>query len=121
CEAARVYVCSAVDKGVQPPVTSAILKAYTTELGRQVNIAGMDVFAGAGVMQGPRNILGKGYKSAPVGIVVEGANILTRTLIIFGQGATRCHPYALNVVHAVEENDVPKFRKNLLGWIFHFM
>jgi acyl-CoA dehydrogenase len=61
------------------------------------------------------------YKSAPVSITVEGANIMTRTLMIFGQGATRCHPYALNVVHAVENGDVPKFRRNLLGWIGHFI
>jgi acyl-CoA dehydrogenase len=121
CEAARIYVCSAIDKGLQPPVTSAVLKAYTTELARQVVTDGMDVFAGAGVMQGPRNILGKAYSGAPVGITVEGANILTRTLMIFGQGATRCHPYALNVVHAVDENDVPAFRKNLLGWVGHFI
>jgi acyl-CoA dehydrogenase len=120
CDAARIYVCSAVDNGIQPPVTSAVLKAYTTELARQTAIAGMDVFAGAGVMQGPRNILGKGYCSSPVGITVEGANILTRTLMIFGQGATRCHPYALKVVHAVDENDVRGFRNGLVGWMLHF-
>lgn len=120
-EASRIYVCSAIDKGIQPPVTSAVLKAYTTEIARKAVTDGMDVMAGAGVMQGPRNILGKMYASAPVGITVEGANILTRTLMIFGQGATRCHPYALNVVHAVDNDDVPAFRKNLLGWIFHFI
>jgi len=80
----------------------------------------MDVFSGAGVMQGPNNILGKGYAGAPVAITVEGANIMTRTLMIFGQGATRCHPYALNVVKGVETGDVALFRANLLGWIGHF-
>ncbi|HUP90913.1 MAG TPA: acyl-CoA dehydrogenase domain-containing protein, partial [Solimonas sp.] len=121
CEGARIYACSAVDNGIQPPVTSAVLKAYTTELGRQLTIDAMDVFSGAGIMQGPNNILGRAYAAAPVGVTVEGANIMTRTLMIFGQGATRCHPYALNVVHAVERNDVPAFRKNLLGWIGHFL
>jgi acyl-CoA dehydrogenase len=118
-EAARVYGCSAVDSGQQPPVTSAILKAYTTELARELAIDAMDVFSGAGVMQGPNNIVGRGYAAAPVAITVEGANIMTRTLMIFGQGATRCHPYALNVVKGVEENDVAKFRNNLLGWLGH--
>jgi acyl-CoA dehydrogenase len=118
-EASRVYGCSAVDSGQQPPVTSAILKAYTTEMARDLAIDAMDVFSGAGVMQGPNNIVGRGYAAAPVSITVEGANIMTRTLMIFGQGATRCHPYALNVVHSVEEGDVAKFRKNLLGWFGH--
>ena len=120
CEGARVYACSAIDNGIQPPVVSAVLKAYTTEIARQLLTDGMDVFSGAGVMQGPNNILGRGYASAPVAITVEGANIMTRTLMIFGQGATRCHPYALNVVKGVENNDVATFRSNLLGWIGHF-
>ena len=120
-EGARVHACSAVDAGEQPPVVSAVLKAYTTELTRQLSIDGMDVFAGAGVMQGPNNIVGGGYTSAPVGVTVEGANIMTRTLIIFGQGATRCHPYALKVVNAVEQDDAGAFRDNLVGWIKHFV
>lgn len=120
-EGARIFGCSAVDSGHQPPVVSAIMKAYSTTLSQELIIDGMDVFSGAGVMQGPNNILGKGYKSAPVAITVEGANILTRTLMIFGQGATRCHPFALNVVNAVEANDTKAFRKNLLGWIGHFI
>ena len=120
-DGARIFGCSAVDSGIQPPVVSAIMKAYTTDLARELITDGMDVFSGSGVMQGPNNILGMGYKSAPVGITVEGANIMTRTLMVFGQGATRCHPYALNVVHAVENNDVPAFRKNLTGWIGHFV
>lgn len=118
-EASRVFVCSALDAGHEPPVTSAVLKAYTTEISRQLITEGMDVFSGAGVMQGPNNILGIGYSTAPVGVTVEGANIMTRTLIVFGQGATRCHPYALEVVHGAEEGDVAKFRKNLLGWFGH--
>lgn len=118
-EAARVYACSALDAGHEPPVTSAVLKAYTTEIAHQLVTEGMDVAAGAGVMLGPNNILASGYSSAPVGVTVEGANIMTRTLIIFGQGATRCHPYALKVVNGAEQNDVAMFRNNLLGWFGH--
>ncbi|MDB5986734.1 MAG: acyl-CoA dehydrogenase, partial [Nevskia sp.] len=120
-DGARVFGCSAVDSGHQPPVVSAIMKAYSTEISQHLAIDGMDVFSGAGVMQGPNNILGMGYKSAPVGITVEGANILTRTLMIFGQGATRCHPYALKVIKAVEQDDAKAFRNSLLGWIGHFI
>lgn len=120
-EGARIFGCTAVDNGIQPPVVSSVMKAYTTDISRQLITDAMDVFSGAGVMQGPNNIVGVMYKAAPVSITVEGANIMTRTLMIFGQGATRCHPYALNVVHAVENDDVPKFRKNLLGWIGHFI
>jgi len=119
-DGARIFGCSAVDAGHQPPVVSAVMKAYTTAISRELVTDGMDVFAGSAVMQGPNNILGFGYKSAPVAITVEGANILTRTLMIFGQGATRCHPYALKVVGAVEQNDAAAFRSNLLGWIGHF-
>ena len=120
-DGARIFGCSAVDSGIQPPVVSAVMKAYTTELARELIGDGMDVMSGAGVMQGPNNILGMGYKSAPVGITVEGANIMTRTLMIFGQGATRCHPYALKVVEGVEKNDVALFRNNLVAWIGHFI
>jgi len=120
-EASRIFGCTAIGNGHQPPVVSAVLKAYTTELQRQIATDGMDVFAGAGVVQGPNNLVSLAYKSAPVGITVEGANILTRTLMIFGQGATRCHPYALNVVNAVEADDVTKFKDNLVGWILHFI
>lgn len=118
-ESSRVYVCAGVDAGHHPPVVSAILKQQTTELGQQLLIDGMDVMAGAGVMQGPNNILGSGYIGAPVSVTVEGANILTRTLMIFGQGAVRCHPYALDTLGALENKDVPAFRKALLGWMGH--
>ncbi|MDX1804592.1 MAG: acyl-CoA dehydrogenase, partial [Alcanivorax sp.] len=120
-DAARVFGCSAVDHGIQPPVTSAIMKAYSTEMGRDTGTDAMDVTAGYGVMQGPNNTMGRLYNSAPVSVTVEGANIMTRTLMIFGQGATRCHPYAYKVVQAVENNDVAAFRKNLTGWMVQFL
>lgn len=118
-ESSRIYVCAGVDNGHEPPVISAILKQQTTEIGQQSLIDGMDVMAGAGVMQGPNNILGAGYIGAPVSVTVEGANILTRTLMIFGQGAVRCHPYALPTLNAVEQDDVAAFRKAILGWAAH--
>ncbi len=120
-EGARVFGCTAVDDGINPPVVSGVMKAYTTELARQSATDGMDVFSGAGVMQGPNNIIGRGYCSAPVAITVEGANIMTRTLMVFGQGAIRCHPHALDVVHAVENDDAEAFSKGMRGWIGHFL
>ena len=120
-DAARVFGCSAVDNGIQPPVMSAVMKAYSTEMGREVGTDAMDVTAGYGVMQGPNNTMGRLYNSAPVSVTVEGANIMTRTLMIFGQGATRCHPYAYKVVQAVENEDVDSFRKNLTGWMVQFL
>ena len=118
-DSARVYVCAGVDNGHHPPVISAILKQQTTEIGQQLVTDGMDVMAGAGVMLGPNNILGAGYTGAPVSITVEGANILTRTLMIFGQGAVRCHPHALETLNAVQADDVAAFRKAILGWMGH--
>jgi acyl-CoA dehydrogenase len=119
-EGARVFGCSALDAGIQPPVASAIMKAWSTEVARECGIDAMDVLAGAAVMQGPNNVIGRNYCSAPVAITVEGANIMTRTLMVFGQGATRCHPYAYKVVQAVESDDVSAFRRNLLGWMWQF-
>lgn len=119
-DATRIFSCSAVDEGQQPPVVSAVLKAYSTEAARELLIDGMDIFAGSGVIQGPKNILGRGYAATPIGITVEGANIMTRTLIIFGQGATRCHPYAYSLIKAVDEGDVAGFRSSLLSWLGHF-
>lgn len=118
-EAARVYACSAIDNGEKPPVVSALLKSSSTEYAQKLAIHGMDVLAGAGVMQGPNNVAAGAYTGAPVSITVEGANIMTRTLIVFGQGATRCHPHALALVNAVEADDVDAFRTQLLGWLKH--
>jgi len=120
-DAARIFGCSAVDSGLQPPVVSAIMKAYSTEVAQELAKDAMDVVAGSGVMQGPNNLLGRTYASAPVPVTVEGANIMTRTLMIFGQGATRCHPYAYKVVEAVEQQDVPAFRANIVAWLSLFV
>ena len=120
-DAARIFGCSAVDSGLQPPVVSAIMKAYSTEVAQELAKDAMDVVAGSGVMQGPNNLLGRTYASTPVPVTVEGANIMTRTLMIFGQGATRCHPYAYKVVEAVEQQDVPAFRANIVAWLSLFV
>ena len=106
---ARVLTAGAVDAGEKPAVVSAIMKAYLTEGMRTVVNAAMDIQAGAGISKGPRNVLAHAYSAVPIGITVEGANILTRTLIIFGQGAIRCHPYVRSEIAAVAAGDLVKF------------
>lgn len=118
-EAARIFTCGAVDSGNKPSVVSAIAKYQQTEMVRQTVNDGMDIVGGKGISRGPRNLLSDGYTSAPIAITVEGANILTRTLIIFGQGALRCHPYMQQEVTALENDDVAGFRRALLGHIAH--
>ena len=102
-EAARVVTCGALDAGHRPAVVSAIVKYNQTELLRQVLTHVMDVMAGAALCRGPSNPLPDAWAGAPIGITVEGANILTRTLIIFGQGAIRAHPYVLREMRAAKE------------------
>lgn len=114
-EAARVYTCGAVDSGQKPSVVSAIAKYHQTELARQVINDGMDVLGGKAICRGPTNPIINGYIGAPIGITVEGANILTRTLIIFGQGAIRCHPFLQAEVAAIEAEDPTALRKALVG------
>jgi acyl-CoA dehydrogenase len=118
-EAMRKFTLGALDKGLKPPVITAIAKYYSTEMGRQVVIDGMDVMGGAGISMGPRNLLGQIYIATPIGITVEGANILTRTLIIFGQGALRAHPYAFKEVDAVGKKDLPAFDDAFWGHVGH--
>jgi acyl-CoA dehydrogenase len=91
---------TAVDLGEKPAVPSAIAKYHTTEMAREVIRDAMDVHGGKGVILGPRNYLGRGWEGIPVSITVEGANIMTRSLMIFGQGAIRCHPYVLKEMEA---------------------
>jgi len=91
---------TAVDLGEKPAVPSAIAKYHATEMAREIIKDAMDVHGGKGVILGPRNYLGRGWQGIPVSITVEGANILTRNLMIFGQGAIRCHPYVLKEMQA---------------------
>lgn len=104
-EAARRFTCAGLDQGYKPAVVSAIMKLHATERMRvSVNDA-MDVHAGKAVIDGPSNYLGGLYRALPVAITVEGANILTRSLIIFGQGAIRAHPYLMQEVEALGNSD----------------
>lgn len=108
-EAMRRYVLSALDQGISPPVVTAIAKYNATEVSRQAINDGMDILGGAGISMGSRNNLAVTYIGTPISITVEGANILTRTLMIFGQGALRAHPYAFKEVDAVQKNDLKGF------------
>ncbi len=102
-DATRVMTAGAVDLGEKPAVLSAIAKYHMTERARSCVNDGMDILGGKGICLGPNNWIGRGYQLSPIGITVEGANILTRTLIIFGQGAIRCHPYVLREMRAAKE------------------
>ncbi|MGI9271143.1 MAG: acyl-CoA dehydrogenase [Woeseiaceae bacterium] len=103
---AAVSVTSgAIDQGEKPAVPSAILKYHCTELGRKVSNDAMDVHGGKAIMLGPKNYIGRTYMATPIAITVEGANILTRSLIIYGQGAIRCHPFVLRELRAAADED----------------
>ncbi|MGH8740607.1 MAG: acyl-CoA dehydrogenase, partial [Burkholderiales bacterium] len=102
-DATRIMTAGAVDLGEKPAVLSAIAKYHMTERARWCVNDAMDIVGGKGICLGPNNWIGRGYQIAPVAITVEGANILTRTLIIFGQGAIRCHPYVLREMRAAKE------------------
>ena len=104
-DATRRVTAAALDQGEQPPVASAIVKYHVTEMARNVGNDAMDIQAGKGICLGPRNLLARGYQSIPIAITVEGANILTRNMIIFGQGAMRCHPWVLKEIEATREED----------------
>lgn len=104
-ESARHLTISSVNAGEKPSVASAIIKYHVTELGRKIALDGMDIHGGKGICLGPKNYVGRGYESIPIAITVEGANILTRSMIIFGQGAIRCHPYVLAEMEAAKLPD----------------
>jgi acyl-CoA dehydrogenase len=104
-DAARMMTAAAIDLGEKPSVVSGIVKYHVTERNRQVVNDAMDIQGGKGICLGPNNFLGRAYQQIPVSITVEGANILTRSLIIFGQGAIRCHPYVLKEMQAARESD----------------
>ena len=103
--AAVSVTAGAIDQGEKPAVPSAILKYHCTEFARKVANDTMDVHGGKAIMMGPKNYVGRGYMATPIAITVEGANILTRSLIIFGQGAMRCHPFVLKELHAAQQEN----------------
>ncbi|MDW8480261.1 MAG: acyl-CoA dehydrogenase [Xanthomonadales bacterium] len=127
--AGNAYVAAAVsrmtaavvDLGEKPAVPSAIAKYHVTEMGRQTSADAMDVAGGKGIVLGPRNFLGRGWQVVPITITVEGANILTRSMMIFGQGAIRCHPFVLEEMRALEiadrEERLRTFDRLLFGHI----
>ena len=107
-DAARALTATAIDIGEKPAVISGIAKLHITQRGREVVNDAMDIVGGKGICMGPSNFLGAAYMQLPVAITVEGANILTRSLIVFGQGAIRCHPYVLKEMQATTEKDRAK-------------
>ncbi len=122
-DAARRLTCAGLDQGRRLAVISAIMKAHATNRMRDAVTDAMDVHAGKAVIDGPLNYLGNLYRAIPVGITVEGANILTRNLIIFGQGAIRCHPYLLREMLALQEPDearaLERFDRVLWRHVWH--
>jgi alkylation response protein AidB-like acyl-CoA dehydrogenase len=104
-EATRCFTAGAVDLVGKPALASAIAKYHMTEMLRKSSDIAMDVHAGRAIQTGPKNYLANIYLSIPVAITVEGANILTRSLMIFGQGAVRCHPYVFNEMQALMDED----------------
>lgn len=103
--AARLLTVGMLDRGVRPSVPSALLKYRNTDLMRVAINHAMDVVAGRGVITGPRNFLARAYQAIPIAITVEGANILTRSLMVFGQGAIRCHPFITEEIAAARNED----------------
>jgi len=120
-DAGRRLTCAALDQGEKPSVVSAILKYYNTEGMRTVVNDGMDIIGGKGICMGPNNFLARPYQAIPVGITVEGANILTRSLIIFGQGAIRCHPWLMDEITAAslpnKQEALENFDEALMGHV----
>ena len=117
-DATRQMTCAAIDGGEKPSVLSGTVKAYLTEGMRQTLNDAMDLRAGAAIIRGPQNILARAYSAIPIGITVEGSNVLTRSMIIYGQGAIRSHPYLLKEMTALQSDDKEGFDKYFWKHIF---
>jgi acyl-CoA dehydrogenase len=117
-DAARTLTATLVDRGEKPSVLSGIAKLHITERGRDIINDAMDIVGGKGICMGPSNFLGAAYMQMPVSITVEGANILTRSLIVFGQGAIRCHPYVLREMAATQERNRRKALRDFDAALF---
>ena len=115
--AVRTLTAGAVDAGERPSVLSAVAKAYLTEAMRDVVNDAMDIRAGAAICRGPRNILANAYQAVPIGITVEGANILTRSMIVYGQGAIRSHPFVQDEMRGAAEQDIARFDRAFFGHV----
>ncbi|HET7300266.1 MAG TPA: acyl-CoA dehydrogenase [Oleiagrimonas sp.] len=115
--ATRTLTCGALDAGERPAVVGSIAKAYLTEGMREVVSDAMDIRAGSAIQRGPRNMLSRMWMAVPIGITVEGANILTRSMIIYGQGAIRCHPFVHKLIRAVDHDDRRELDKAVFGYV----
>lgn len=124
-DASRSLTLAALDNGEKPSVISAVVKYHLTESMRKVVNDAMDVLGGAGICLGPKNIMGRAYQAIPISITVEGANILTRSMIIFGQGAIRSHPFIYKELESLSEHDeneaLQQFDRALFGHINFFI
>jgi acyl-CoA dehydrogenase len=116
-DAALRLTLNYLNMGEKSAVAAAIVKYHMTELSRKCCDDAMDVHGGKGIQMGPTNYLARGYEGQPIAITVEGANILTRSLIIFGQGAIRCHPYVLSEIRATQEDNFKQFDKAMTSHI----
>ena len=119
-DAASNLTVAGIDLGEKPSVISAIVKYHCTHRGQQSIIDAMDIVGGKGICMGPSNFLARGYQGAPIAVTVEGANILTRSMIIYGQGAIRCHPYVLeemNAAYSDASDALDKFDAALAGHV----
>ena len=116
-ESARIYTCGGIESGEKPSVVSAMAKYHFTESARTIVNHSMDIAGGSAISLGPRNLFANAYISLPIAITVEGANILTRTMIIFGQGLIRCHPYVQDEVAALETKDIKGFDRAFWGHV----
>jgi len=120
-ESMRVFTAGAVGNKHYSSVVNGIVKYHSTEQFRKAINHGMDILGGAGICRGPNNVLSSPYIGAPIAITVEGANIVTRSLIQFGQGLIRSHPYAYDEIIALEKGDINAFDKALWGHVSHFI
>lgn len=118
-EAARRFTVTAIDASLKPALAASIVKYHMTEFARIIVNDAMDIHGGRGIQLGPRNYLAQGYIALPISITVEGANILTRNLIIFGQGAVRCHPFLMEEMRAIKRNDLKSVDKLLCKHVFY--
>lgn len=117
-DAASALTVAGIDQGEKPSVISAIVKYHCTHRGQRSVIDAMDIVGGKGICMGPSNFLARAYQGAPIAVTVEGANILTRSMIIYGQGAIRCHPYVLAEMEAAYSDDAQKALKGFDSALF---
>lgn len=126
-EAARRLTCAGLDQGEKPAVVAGIMKYQCIERMREAVNGAMDIHAGKAISEGPRNYLANIYRGVPVGVTVEGANILTRSLIVFGQGAMRCHPFLMQEIEMAAHADIDRshaeeaFDRILINHTRHFV